>query len=97
MTIFIIVLIALAAGAVAFGLGFLTFVLLKARKTGGLMQSLGMTLFLVKMRKYEDKNEQPKDFKLLIETMEQIYTQFIYLKKPGFFKKFFYCCSCHIL
>ncbi len=63
----------------------------KSRKITRLSQSLKMSLFLVKMPKYEKKKDEKEkqDIKPLIEQMEQIYSQFLYLKTPNFFKRFF--------
>lgn len=52
-----------------------------------------MSLFLVKMPKYEKKEDrerqQQHDIKSLIEGMEQIFSHFLYLKKPSLFDKIF--------
>ncbi len=61
------------------------------RKKGHLLGSLGMSLFLVKMLRYESKREEekPKDGKSQIGTMEQVFSNFLSFKKPGFFQRFF--------
>jgi len=67
----------------------LLFILSQLKNKAQLKASLGMVLFEVKMPKYENEEGQQKpDIKLLIETTEQLLAQFIYLKKPNFFKKF---------
>ena len=76
----IVILIVAGAG------GFLLF---KKRKITQLEKSLGMVLFLVKMPKYEKKEEKEKqDIKAVIGMMEQIYSNFLYLEKPKFIKGF---------
>jgi len=57
----------------------------KKKKINRLSQSLAMSLFLVRMPKYEKKEQdQKQDFKALIEQMEQVYSYFLYLKTPSF-------------
>jgi len=48
-----------------------------------------MTLFLVTMPKYELKKQElmQNEEKILISQMEQIYANFLYLKRPGFLKR----------
>lgn len=67
------------------------FLLSGKKKIRQLAQSLSMTLFLVKMPKYERKEEKEKqqDPKALIEGMEQILAHFLYMKKPKFFEGVF--------
>lgn len=78
-----IIIILVAIGVVWLLLG-------KRRKITRLSQSLKMSLFLVRMPKYEKKKEDEKqDIKSIIEQMEQIYSQFLYIRKPGFFKRTF--------
>ncbi len=69
----------------------LVFLFLKKREKGRVLGSLDMTLFLVVMPKYELKKEElmKTEEKSLIGQMEQIYTNFLYLKKPGFFERIF--------
>jgi len=79
-------------GAVALGVFLLgNFLLSSKKKIRRLSQSLSMSLFLVKMPKYEKKDEKEKqlDVKSLIESMEQVLAHFLYLKKPNFFEKTF--------
>jgi len=82
--IFTITSIAIFSAAIIF----LVF-LLRKRKKGRLLESLGMTLFLVRMPKYE-KIPEGKDIKTFIAKMEQIYSMFLYLKKRRFIKGFLY-------
>ncbi|MDI6591714.1 MAG: type IV secretion system DNA-binding domain-containing protein [Patescibacteria group bacterium] len=70
-------------------LGISLFFLFKKRKVTQLERSLGMVLFLVKMPRYEKKEEKP-DIKALIGKMEQVYSNFLYLKRPGFIERFLY-------
>ncbi|MGB9743365.1 MAG: type IV secretory system conjugative DNA transfer family protein [Minisyncoccales bacterium] len=53
------------------------------------LTSLDMTLFLVMMPKYDLKKSEAvkEEEKALISQMEQIFTNFLYLKKPGFFQQ----------
>lgn len=69
----------------------LAFLYFKKREKERVLGSLDMTLFLVVMPKYELKKEElmKTEEKSLISQMEQIYTNFLYLKKPGFFEKVF--------
>jgi len=68
--------------------------ILKKRKKGHLMRSLDMSLFLVKLPRYEkeesEKMNRKQEEKELISVMEQFYSNFLYLDKgEGFFKRFF--------
>ena len=83
-TIFII-----TATIIVFGLIVLLIFLFRKRKKARIMESLGMTLYLIRMPKYE-KIPEGKDVKTLIARMEQIYAIFLYLKKRKFIKKFLY-------
>ena len=49
---------------------------------------LEMVLFLVMMPKYTPKKEgeQQKEEKMMIAQMEQVFANFLYLKKPGMFQ-----------
>ncbi len=64
---------------------------LKEKEKREVLGSLDLTLFLVMMPKYELKKEElmQKEEKTVIGQMEQIFTNFLYLKKPGFLKKLF--------
>ncbi len=57
-----------------------------------LERSLDMVLFLVKLPRYENKEENKKEeIKVIISKMEQFYANFLYLDKAdSFFKKIFY-------
>ncbi len=85
-TFYLIILILILAV-----LGTLVFLYLRKREKGKILGSLNMTLFLVMMPKYELKKEElmQKEEKTLIGQMEQIFTNFLYLKKPGFFQRIF--------
>lgn len=67
------------------------FLLAGKKKVRRLADSLNMDLFLVKMPRYEKKEEKEKqqDIKAIIEGMEQIYAHFLYMKKPSFFERAF--------
>ena len=67
------------------------FLLSGKKKVRRLADSLNMDLFLVKMPRYEKKEEREKqqDIKAIIEGMEQIYAHFLYMKKPSFFERAF--------
>ncbi len=73
-------------------LGTLTFIFLKKKEREHVSESLNMTLFCVTMPKYKEKSEEKdqKDEKMLIGQMEQVFTNFLYLKKPGFWKRNIY-------
>ncbi len=74
--------------------GFLIFLSIKRIKQGRFLRSLDMALFLVIMPKYEfqkqDMIEKEKGEEALIGRMEQIYSAFFTLEKPGFFKRILY-------
>lgn len=63
----------------------------KKKEKENILGSLGMTLFLVMMPRYELKGEESaqKEEKTLIGQMEQIFTNFLYLKRPGFLQRVF--------
>ena len=69
----------------------LVFLFFKKREKERVSGSFDMTLFLVMMPKYELKKEEliKTEEKNLIGQMEQIFANFLFLKKPGFFKKAF--------
>ena len=87
MFLLIILIIVIFIIAVAGG-----FLLFKKRRIIRLTKSLDMVLFLVKMPKYEKKEESGRvqDIKSIIGMMEQVYSNFLYLEKPKFIKKFLY-------
>jgi hypothetical protein len=68
------------------------FFISKKRKKNTLDRSLYMSLFLVKLPRYDKENEDKKEEeKKLISRMEQFYSNFIYLDKgENFFTRFFY-------
>lgn len=68
------------------------FFLLRKIKRRRLERSLDMVLFLVKLPRYENKDENKKEeIKVIISRMEQFYANFLYLDKvDSFFKKIFY-------
>ncbi|MFH0792372.1 MAG: DUF87 domain-containing protein [bacterium] len=78
------------------GLGVLgaavAFVLFNKIERRRITMSLDMTLFLVMMPKYNQNAEgqSQKDEKSLIGEMEQVYTNFLYLKANNFFEKLIY-------
>ncbi|MEK7172864.1 MAG: DUF87 domain-containing protein, partial [Patescibacteria group bacterium] len=60
----------------------------KKQKINRLSQSLAMSLFEVRLPKYEKKDQdQKQDFKAIIQQMEQVYASFLYLRKPSFKEK----------
>lgn len=61
----------------------------RAKRRSGIFASLNTTLFLVMMPKYdiEDDSLIQKQERELIAHMEQIYTNFLYLKKPNFLRR----------
>jgi len=63
----------------------------REKRKEGVLGSLDMTLFLIVMPRYELKKEDTaqKDEKNLIGQMEQVFADFLYLKRPGFFKRLF--------
>lgn len=69
--------------------GLLTFFFLKKRGEERILGSLNMALFLVTMPKHRGKTEETaqKEEKVLIGQMEQVFSNFLYLKKPGFLKQ----------
>ena len=86
---FLLVILSIIILIGACAAGFLVF---KKRKMSRLTKSLDMVLFLVKMPKYEKKEEsgRAQDIKSIIGMMEQVYSNFLYLEKPKFIKKFLY-------
>jgi len=69
---------------------YFTFILFKKKKTGHLKRSLDMSLFLIRLPKYESSNENRPDIKAVISKMEQFYSNFMNIDKgEGFLKKFF--------
>ena len=73
-------------------LGTLTFLFLKKREKEHISESLNMSLFCVTMPKYKEKSEErnQKDEKMLIGQMEQVFANFLNLKKSGFWKRNLY-------
>ena len=69
--------------------GVLIFLFLRKRERGHVLGALDMSLFLVTMPKYRLKKEEMKerDEKVLIGQMEQIFTNFLILRKQGFFER----------
>jgi len=70
------------------GAGVVGFFYIRARQQGRVLSSFDMTLFLVLMPKYDVQKEDlaRKEEKELIGYMEQIYADFLYLKRPSFLK-----------
>jgi len=66
-------------------LGSFAFVLFRMRRKEEILSSLGMSLFLVMMPRHELKKEgeDKEEEKVLISQMEQIYSNFLNLKKKG--------------
>jgi len=63
------------------------FLLRRRKRNKTIVQGLGMSLFLIKMPRHEGTQEKEKnqDIKSLIGKMEQIYSNFLYLKKGKLF------------
>lgn len=70
----------------------LSFFVLKKVSKKKLERSLDMVLFLIKLPRYENKDENKKEeVKVIISKMEQFYANFLYLDKTdGFFRRMFY-------
>jgi len=68
------------------------FYLSRKKEKGQILESLDMSLFLVTMPKHPLKKEEVrgKEEKVLIAQMEQIFTNFLHIKKGGFFEKIVY-------
>ena len=80
--VFVILLLVLSVGIVSCVL------FLKKRKIKYLAKSLDMVLFSVTMPKYEKEGEKEKqDIKSIIGMMEQVYSNFLNLKKLGFIQR----------
>jgi hypothetical protein len=71
------------------GLGVLSFLFLKKRERERISKGLDMVLFLIMMPKYDlsKKELSQEEERKIIGQMEQIYTNFLYLKKPNFFQR----------
>ncbi len=70
-------------------IGVVYYLVLKKIRTEKLKKGLEMSLFLIRLPKYEDKGNEYTIEKIrsLIGKMEQFYSNFQYLKKDGFFSK----------
>ncbi|MFA5878024.1 MAG: type IV secretory system conjugative DNA transfer family protein [Candidatus Staskawiczbacteria bacterium] len=81
--LFVIFLLLLAAVIVAF--------YFEKEEKKALFSGLDMSLFLVMMPQHESKKEtlSPQEEKSIISQMEQVFANFLYLKKPGFWGKVF--------
>ncbi len=80
-------------GAVSFFIFlFLIIIIFRRRKIKSLERSLDMTLFLVKLPRYDNKSDGNKEEeKKMISKMEQFYSNFLSLDKgDNFLKRFFY-------
>ena len=80
-------LIFIAAGLGVILASVLPFYFRKIRREH-ILAGLDMSLFLVMMPKYDVKKEEAvkEEEKAIISQMEQIFTNFLYLKKPGFWQ-----------
>lgn len=85
------VLIATVLLALLWTVGWLLALAWKKHSKGTTLKDLDMSLFLVMMPEYEQKDAdgRQKDEKELIGAMEQIYAHFLSLKRPGIFERFF--------
>jgi len=79
---------------ISVGLGILIFILIIAsffigKKKDRLKTSLDMSLFLIKIPRYEKMEGEKADIKLAIRKMEQIFSNFLYLKNNNLASLFF--------
>lgn len=72
------------------GFGLLLFFSWRRISKGRVWGSFDMTLFRIKVPKYKEKKEKKEDRVEVISRMEQIYSHFLQLKKPGFFERIIY-------
>ncbi|MFA5086756.1 MAG: type IV secretion system DNA-binding domain-containing protein [Candidatus Paceibacterota bacterium] len=79
--------VALGSGIVLFFVLILSFFI--GKKKNNLKSSLDMSLFSIKLPKYEKEGNEKADQKLMIGKMEQIFSNFLYLESKGFASKFF--------
>ena len=88
MSIFLIIFILL----IVIGAGILFYFFLKKKEQEYISESLNMSLFLVTMPKYKlnDEKLDPGEEKTLINQMEQVFSNFLNLKKPSFLEKIMY-------
>ena len=86
--LFLTFLILLIAG----GLGAFVYFFLKKKEQEYISESLNMSLFLVTMPKHKLNNEKTdsKEEKTLIGQMEQVFSNFLSLKKPSFLERMIY-------
>ncbi len=75
--------------ALLFVLGFLYTNILRRVRINNLKKGLDMSLFLVRLPRYENKEKQfsTEEIRSLIGKMEQFYSSFLYLKSKNFFQK----------
>ena len=73
--------------AILISIGIVWFLILKRIRRNNLKQGLDMSLFLVRLPKYEkkDNNLSIEEIRSLIGKMEQFYSNFLYLEKDGLF------------
>ena len=89
MNILILTLVILLS---AVGLGAFVYFFLKKKEQEYVSESLNMALFLVTMPQYKSSDEKGKgeEEKVLIGQMEQVFSNFLSLKKPSFLEKIVY-------
>ena len=83
----LIAAISILIGVIIIGIG--GFFYLRAREKGRILGSFDMTLFLILMPKYDAQtgDATQKQEKELISHMEQVYANFLYLRKPGLLER----------
>jgi len=76
----------------AVGLGVFVFFFLKKKEQEYISKSLNMSLFLVTMPQHgsSDEKANSREEKVLIGQMEQVFSNFLSLKKPSFLEKIIY-------
>lgn len=61
-------------------------ILLRKLNEAKMFASLETVVFSVRMPRFEKKDERPQDFRQIIGAMEQVYSNFLYLKEQNFGK-----------
>jgi hypothetical protein len=79
----------IALGSAALLVFLLLFSFFSNKKKSNLKSSLDMSLFLIKLPKYEKQENEKTDIKNEISKIEQIFSNFLYLKNKGFAAQFF--------
>jgi hypothetical protein len=79
----------IAVGSAAILVFLLLFSFFSSKKKSNLRSSLDMSLFLIKLPKYEKAENEKADIKDEISKIEQVFSNFLYLKSGGFAAQFF--------